>query len=214
MSAAVKLTIVRNPEREALGAAIKRHDATAAEVSRVGEAMSRAEEARFAAFQALEDARENLAASRKEAAVNAAARYLGEAPLSDLRIPDCRREIERLEGEFEEAKVLLAALEQRDHDAKTSLVYAEMTVERCLQEALQVSPEVEAAVAAFRASVQAFAKHEATMRHLAKAGAIPPALRFAAQLCENDRQGNSPDARWVEAIAELSRDPDASLPKG
>jgi hypothetical protein len=202
----------RSQERAALHAAIVKRDAAAAEVERVSAALHRAKESRFAAFQALEDARENLAKSRSEAAINAAARYLGEAPLSDLRIPDGRREVERLESEFEDEKVLIAALEQRLHEAKSRLGYAEMSVERCLTEALQVSPEVEAAVAAFRDAVREFATREATMRYLFKSGAIPSSLRFAAQLCENDRQGNSPDAAWVEAIAQLSRDADAQLP--
>jgi hypothetical protein len=204
--------MARSPEREALGAAIVKRDAVQAEVSRVSAALHHAEAARFAAFRELDDARMGLAEARKNAAIDAASRVLGEPLQSNVSVVDLRREIERLESEHAEAKMLLGALEQRLFDAKGSLDLAELGVDGALCEALQVDPAVEAAVAAFRASVQAFVKHEATMRHLFKAGAIPPSLRFAAQLCENDRQGNSPDARWVEAIAALSRDADTPLP--
>jgi hypothetical protein len=78
---------------------------------------------------------------------------------------------------------------------------------------LQVSVKVEAAVAAFRRSVEEFVRHEATMRFLASKGAIPSSLKHAAMFTENDRDRVTPDPRWVTAIAELSRDPDAELPR-
>jgi hypothetical protein len=202
---------VRSPEREALAEAIAKRDERAAEVSRIQTALSAAEAARFSAFLRLDDARAGLAKSRREAAINAAARYLGEEPLSDLRIPEGRREVERLEAELEDAKVLLAALEQRLHDAKSSLEYREMDVDRCLPEAVQGEPAVERAVSDFVKAAQAYRDATATVRLLSRKGMLSKSLESTFKWTLQARD-SEPSGAWLTALAELSRDAGAQLP--
>jgi hypothetical protein len=202
---------VRSPERQALAQAIAKRDERAGEVKRISDAVHAAEKHRFSTFLALDDARASLAKSRSEAAINAAARYLGEAPLSDLRVPEGRREVERLESELEDAKVLLAALEQRLHDAKSTLGYREMDVERCLSEVVQGDPAVEWAVSDFVKAAQGFRDAAATVGMLSRKGMLSKSLEstYRWTLQENDSE---PAGAWVTALAELSRDADVELP--
>ena len=134
------------------------------EVDRVAAALHQAEERRFAAFRALEDARAALSEARRNASVNAVAQALGEESASVMTVVDGRREVERLEAEYEDPKALVSALVQTGHAARMSLEIAKLTVNSALKEVLQISIEVKAEVARFRAAVAAFAKAEATMK--------------------------------------------------
>jgi chromosome segregation ATPase len=201
----------RSAVREALAAAIERHERAKRELAATEEALDTcrgtardAESALERAAAAIEEAKANAARHLTDTALGRA----GEAPVS---IRQARANYQNAQDDYDSAIAAKGALAAKLKEAESELYWAQTKLNEGVAAAVKTDPAIRKLVVDGMAAHQELANHFAASAWLSSKGLIPDDLKD----WHKRPPAINPDTSALEAFVNaLAGDADASLPEG
>jgi hypothetical protein len=201
-----------SPERKALAEAIAARDEAGAELRALTQARERARQDAFRARRAVEDAERALTQARDEARLALTAAYVdGEGDAAHDAIASAEASLALKQRRAAELAIVEEELNTRTSPAPGHS-FPSKRVDAAVRDVVKASAVVRRLVEDFRTAEATFRTYHSTLRWLASLECIPADLTEAAPKA-HDTYYAPPDPRWVETLAELTRNADAPLPE-
>jgi chromosome segregation ATPase len=204
----------RSPEREALAAAIERHNNAVRNLDVTKRALDEARGRSLA--EAVTKARADVETAKVNAAAHMTETLLGKAADAPVSIKEARRALQEVEDELEALHAIQATLEKRLQDCREEKDWAKQLLDRALRDVIKAEPPVRQLLTKFKAVQADLEQRRFDLFWLWRNDMIPD--EFKDWNMEERTVEPGPDdlsvgtAPWKAALDELASNSDAPLP--